>query len=196
MFGRRLIAAREQRGLSLDDAAHETRIPAARLRWLEQGNIAAFGSITYARSFVRAYSAFLGVNAADYLAALPERGALGGRRDYRYLTESQGEWLREREYSLYSRLRAAPDRPVMIRQISSPIPAGVRAFAVMLAATAFWGMHLAEVHADVQAHAKPQPTPPLKVSPKPFEYVHATEGQPRTRGPLHISVADSDLTID
>ena len=179
-FGRRLIHARETRGLSLADAAHETRIRARELRWLEEGNIAAFGCMTYARSFVRAYSTFLQIDATTYLRSLPARGALGGSRDYRYLTESHGAWLREHECASPSRLRAAPQAPVL-QQIKSPIPAGVRAFAVMLAATAFWGMHLADVHADVKSYA------PVKPLPKALDYVHTRE-----HAPLHVSVSPKD----
>lgn len=147
-FGRRLAAAREDLHLSIEDAAHETRIHSQSLRWLEEGNIAAFGSITYARSFIRAYSAFLGVEPGGYLKTLPERGQLGGRHNYRYLTESQGCWLRERDSASHSPLREARETPG-IRMIKSPIPAGAKMFGVMLAATAFWAMHLQDTHAKM-----------------------------------------------
>lgn len=148
-FGQMLIAAREKRGLSIEDAAHETRIPAQRLRFLESGNIAAFGSLTYARSFMRQYSDFLEVDASSMLEELPE-GALGGERDYRYLTQSQGPWLRERA--------AHPERlssPVesQVSSIKSPLPAALAVFVFVLAATAMWGMHVADKHSQVEPAA-------------------------------------------
>jgi cytoskeletal protein RodZ len=71
-LGQKLKAAREQRGLSLLDASHATRIPVQRLHLLEQDNFAGFGSMTYARAFLRVYSQFLGVNAHEMLEDLPE----------------------------------------------------------------------------------------------------------------------------
>lgn len=70
--GPQLKAAREKRGLSLEDAAHVTRIPKSSLLLLEQDNYAAFGSMTYARMFLKAYCVFLGLDAAMALAALPD----------------------------------------------------------------------------------------------------------------------------
>ncbi|MDB6139187.1 MAG: helix-turn-helix protein [Verrucomicrobiaceae bacterium] len=88
----KLRAAREARGLNFADVAHVTRIPVSRLQLLEEGNYAAFGSMTYARSFIRAYSRFLEVDAEDVIADLPGP-LLGGRDDYRHLTQSYGPWV-------------------------------------------------------------------------------------------------------
>ncbi|MBB5033931.1 helix-turn-helix domain-containing protein [Prosthecobacter vanneervenii] len=148
-FGQMLTAAREKRGLTIEDAAHETRIPAQRLRYLESGNIAAFGSMTYARSFIRQYSEFLEVDSTSMLEGLPE-GVLGGERDYRYLTQSQGQWLREREKPV-ERITAPASRRV--RSIKSPLPAGIAVFVVVLAGTAMWGHHMAEMRRKVDPAA-------------------------------------------
>ncbi|WP_395730309.1 helix-turn-helix domain-containing protein [Prosthecobacter sp.] len=148
-FGQMLSAAREKRGLSIEDAAHETRIPAQRLRYLESGNIAAFGSLTYARSFMRQYSDFLEVDASSILEELPE-GALGGERDYRYLTQSQGPWLRERATHPE---RLSPPVESQVQSIQSPLPAALAVFVLVLAATAMWGMHVADLHSQVEPAA-------------------------------------------
>lgn len=147
-FGRMLIAAREMRGLSIEDAAHETRIPAQRLRYLESGNIAAFGSLTYARSFMRQYSDFLEVDASSMLEELPE-GALGGERDYRYLTQSQGPWLREPA----SNERVTTPTEGRVRSIKSPLPAALTVFIFVLAGTAMWGKHVADMRSQVEPAA-------------------------------------------
>ena len=148
-FGQMLIAAREKRGLSIDDAAHETRIPVQRLRYLETGNIAAFGSLTYARSFIRQYSDFLGVDAATILEELPE-GVLGGERDYRYLTQSQGPWLRERAVRTERITAPAASR---VQSIRSPVPAAIVVFVFILAGVAMWGKHVADMHNQVDPAA-------------------------------------------
>jgi hypothetical protein len=116
-FGQKLVAAREQRDLSIDDAAHETRIPVQRLKLLEAGNFAGFGSMTYTRSFVRAYSEFLGVDCTAIIEELPQ-GVLGGEHDYRYLTRSHGAWLRER--AAYSERVTAPAADSRVRK-TTPI---------------------------------------------------------------------------
>lgn len=172
-FGQMLTAAREKRGLSIEDAAHETRIPAQRLRLLEAGNVAAFGSITYARSFVRAYSEYLKVDCEDFLSALPEGGVLGGERDYRYLTQTQGLWLRQRE-SGGDRL-TAPE-VAGVRRIKSPLPAALAVFTVILAGTAMWGMHVAETQGSAEPAAlKALPVEDDAPAPLPPEATAALE---------------------
>ena len=148
-FGQMLIAARNKRGLSIEDAAHETRIPVQRLRYLESGNIAAFGSLTYARSFLRQYSDFLGVDATTMLEELPE-GSLGGERDYRYLTQSQGPWLRERATAAQ---RITAPEASRVRTIKSPLPAAIAVFVFVLAGTAMWGNHMADMNRKVEPAA-------------------------------------------
>jgi len=148
-FGQMLIAARTKRGLSIEDAAHETRIPVQRLRFLESGNIAAFGSLTYARSFLRQYSDFLEVDATTMLEELPE-GTLGGERDYRYLTQSQGPWLRERARGAE---RVTAPEASRVRTIKSPLPAAIAVFVFVLAGTAMWGNHVADMNRKVEPAA-------------------------------------------
>lgn len=94
-IGQKLKEARIQAGLSLLDAAHETRIPAARIAALEADNFAAFGSMAYARSFLKNYSRFLEVDASETLDQFP-LPVFGGPEDYRYLTRSHGAWVRRR----------------------------------------------------------------------------------------------------
>ncbi|MDB6005912.1 MAG: hypothetical protein JWR15_2899 [Prosthecobacter sp.] len=179
-FGQMLTAAREKRGLSIEDAAHETRIPAQRLRYLESGNIAAFGSLTYARSFIRQYSDFLEVDATAMLEELPE-GALGGERDYRYLTESHGPWLRDRAVNPERITSPAGGR---VRSIKSPLPAAIAVFVFILAGTAMWGRHVADMHSQVDPAALKAlpvgdedvaPSPPVAASPSTADAVKKTK---------------------
>ncbi len=148
-FGQQLAAAREARGLSLEDTAHATRIPVQRLNLLEAGNLAGFGSMAYARSFVRSYSDFLGVDATSILETLPG-GVLGGECDYRYLTRSEGAWLRERDTHVERITAPSANR---VRSIKSPLPAGIAVFVLILAGTAMWGKHVAEERRKVEPAA-------------------------------------------
>ena len=95
-IGQTLRAAREARGLTLQDVAHETRIPANRILQLEGDNFAGFGSMAYAKSFLKSYSRYLGVDAREVADGLPVP-VLGGPSDYRYLTETHGPWIERHE---------------------------------------------------------------------------------------------------
>lgn len=103
----KLRVARESRGLTLADVAHETRIPVSRLVQLEEGNFAAFGNMAYARGFIKIYSRFLDVDAQELLADLPDPVSLGGRDDYRHLTDSYGPWVDRRAPKLPEGLKPA-----------------------------------------------------------------------------------------
>lgn len=157
-IGQILKAAREQRGLSLLDAAHETRIPVNRLHLLEQDNYAAFGSMTYARCFLRQYSQYLGVDASAILDELPG-GALGGPRDYRYLVANHGPWVLSRE----ARLGQLSQQASRAHARRSPVPAGLAVFVLVLAGTGMWGKYVAEDRLAEQEPAAAQPPPAAEV---------------------------------
>jgi cytoskeletal protein RodZ len=109
-LGQRLKHAREARGLSLRDVEHTTRIPVARLQDLEEDRLSTFGGLAYAKSFLRGYSALLDVNAEEVLNQM-KPPPLGGARDYRYLVETQGPWITDRNELRASRTAAAPLTP-------------------------------------------------------------------------------------
>jgi cytoskeletal protein RodZ len=136
-IGQNLRAARESAGLTLLDVAHRTRIPANRLQQLEDGNYAAFGSMAYAKSFLKGYSRFLNVDASDALEELPTP-VLGGPADYRYLTASQGPWIEKRE-------RPQRRREPLTRPSLSPIPTLVFMFVVFVVTGALLATHLAGI---------------------------------------------------
>ena len=58
-LGQQLRRARELQYLTLADLAHETRIPASRLRDLENDEYTTFGGIAYVRMSLKAYAARL-----------------------------------------------------------------------------------------------------------------------------------------
>ncbi len=165
-IGQTLKAARESRGLSLLDASHETRIPVAKLHLLEQDNYAAFGSMTYARAFLRRYSQYLQVDAAEILHELPG-GVLGGPRDYRYLIENHGDWVAPR--GAIGRLSNPQLRG---RASRSPVPAGLFIFLLVLAGTGIWGKYVADDRVALQQtqSAAVMPAQPLSASVRPAPF--------------------------
>lgn len=66
-IGQQLSSARENRELTIEDVAFHTRIPAARLRDLENDDLSRFANLTYARGFLKIYSRFLELDISDYL---------------------------------------------------------------------------------------------------------------------------------
>src|SRR5687768_7143803 len=66
--GAQLKAAREARGMSLEQVAAETRIPQRHLQTIESGDFAALPARTYAISFSRNYARMVGLD-QDEIAA-------------------------------------------------------------------------------------------------------------------------------
>jgi cytoskeletal protein RodZ len=64
-IGEQLRAAREARGLSLEEVASETRIPQRHLQTIEAGDFASLPARTYAIGFARTYAKAVGLNDQD-----------------------------------------------------------------------------------------------------------------------------------
>src|SRR3954453_17567683 len=77
--GERLRAAREEKGLSLDDVARQTRIPIRHLEHIERGEWDALPAITYSVGFARSYANAVGLDGPAVGAEL--RQQLGGARN-------------------------------------------------------------------------------------------------------------------
>jgi transcriptional regulator with XRE-family HTH domain len=77
-IGERLRAAREAKGISLDEIAGQTRIPVRHLQHIETGDWDALPAITYSIGFVRSYGNAVGLDGAALGAEL--RQQLGGAR--------------------------------------------------------------------------------------------------------------------
>jgi cytoskeletal protein RodZ len=76
--GERLRAAREEKGLSLEDIAAQTRIPRRHLESLEQGNWDNLPAPTYTVGFAKSYASAVGLERADIGEQLREE--MGGQR--------------------------------------------------------------------------------------------------------------------
>src|SRR5688500_3831221 len=74
--GERLRVAREEKGLSLEDVARQTRIPIRHLEHIERGEWEALPAITYSVGFARSYANVVGLDGPAIGAELREQ--LGG----------------------------------------------------------------------------------------------------------------------
>ena len=69
-LGAALRAEREQRGLSIEDAANHLKIGARLLRALEAGDTSSLPHHAYTKGFIRSYSAYVGLSSEEVGAAL------------------------------------------------------------------------------------------------------------------------------
>jgi cytoskeletal protein RodZ len=76
--GQRLRAAREEKGLSLENVASETRIPQRHLESLETGDWDRLPAPTYTIGFAKSYASAVGLDRADIGEQLREE--MGGTR--------------------------------------------------------------------------------------------------------------------
>lgn len=77
-IGERLRVAREEKGLSLDDVARQTRIPIRHLQHIERGEWDSLPAPTYTVGFARSYANAIGLDGAALGAELREQ--IGGAR--------------------------------------------------------------------------------------------------------------------
>lgn len=76
--GERLRVAREEKGLSLEDVAAQTRIPQRHLESLENGDWDKLPAPTYTTGFAKSYATAVGLDRTEIGEAL--RAELGGQR--------------------------------------------------------------------------------------------------------------------
>lgn len=86
-LGRKLLLVRRSRGLTLEDAAFESRIPVALLREMENDDLSGFANRVYAKSFLKLYGDYLGLDLRAELEAFdwsePEVSAdVAGQRPF------------------------------------------------------------------------------------------------------------------
>jgi len=120
-IGERLIQARDERGLSLEDAERDTRISRRYLQALEDETFDVIPAPVYARGFLRSYSQYLGLDTAQLLARIPEQAPAGGPSAPR---SSGGEQRPTRgRSSLFG--SSLPDDPMIGVDIGVAVPRGL-----------------------------------------------------------------------
>lgn len=76
-IGQRLKVAREEKGMSLDDVARQTRIPIRHLQHIEKGEWDALPATTYSVGFARSYANAVGLNGSEIGIELREQLGTG-----------------------------------------------------------------------------------------------------------------------
>ncbi|MFL6783842.1 MAG: helix-turn-helix domain-containing protein, partial [Sphingomicrobium sp.] len=76
--GQRLRAAREEKGLSLEDLAAQTRIPQRHLESIERADWEALPAPTYTTGFAKSYASAVGLDRTEIGEQL--RAEMGGSR--------------------------------------------------------------------------------------------------------------------
>jgi cytoskeletal protein RodZ len=85
--GKRLSQARLKRGLSIDEAAHATKLRPDKIVALENDDYARFPSNSYAKGFLLIYGRFLRVDVSESARALQEGNPISVA-DYQYLNNA------------------------------------------------------------------------------------------------------------
>lgn len=82
--GKRLCKARLERGLTIDETAHETKMRPDKILALENDDYSRFGNNAYAKGFLLIYGRFLRVDVAEQVRALETHNAIRAT-EYQYL---------------------------------------------------------------------------------------------------------------
>jgi len=167
-IGERLKAAREAKGLSLDDVASQTRIPIRHLKHIEQGEWDALPAVTYSVGFARTYANTVGLNG----------NAIGAE-----IREHLGAARAEPAAAVYYE----PADPARVPPRSLAIIAVVIAIA-LIAAYAIWrsgamdGTEVDETQLAAVETEQPQQQPTAPQQPQP--------AAPAATGPVVLTATD------
>ncbi len=85
--GKKLHQARLQRGLTVDEAAHATKLRPDKIAALEADDYARFPNNTYAKGFLQIYGRFLKVDVEEFARTLDNSNPIS-ISDYQYLTNA------------------------------------------------------------------------------------------------------------
>src|SRR5207248_1738834 len=85
--GIKLNQARLKRGLTIDEAAHATKLRPDKIAALENDDYGRFANNIYARGFLQIYGRFLGVDVSDFARTLDNANPISVS-DYQYLSNA------------------------------------------------------------------------------------------------------------
>src|ERR1700761_3753797 len=85
--GKKLNQARVKRGLTIDEAAHATKLRPDKIAALEADDYSRFANNIYAKGFLQIYARFLGVDVSDFSRTLDNANPISVS-DYQYLSNA------------------------------------------------------------------------------------------------------------
>src|SRR5471032_3068773 len=85
--GKKLNQARVKRGLTVDEAAHATRLRPDKIAALENDDYSRFANNIYAKGFLQIYARFLDVDVSDFARTLDNANPISVG-DYQYLSNA------------------------------------------------------------------------------------------------------------
>lgn len=86
-LGKKLHQARLQRGLTIDEAAHATKVRPDKIAALESDDYSRFANNIYAKGFLQIYGRFLNVDVTDFARTLDNANPIS-ISDYQYLSNA------------------------------------------------------------------------------------------------------------
>ena len=158
--GKKLNQARVKRGLTIDEAAHATKLRPDKIAALESDDYSRFANNIYAKGFLQIYARFLNVDVSDFSRTLDNANPISVS-DYQYLSNAPNQ---RRETTQIQREERKP-----------PSIAPLLAFIVILAigAAYFWyrtnSQRIAKVTTgETQSTEQSSlPPPPTAATPAP-----------------------------
>ncbi len=144
--GKQLSKARLQRGLSLDEVAHATKLRPDKILALENDDLASFPSNAYAKGHLKNYARYLDIDVAAFLTTIDSTLPISVA-EYQYLTNAPEK---------------LPDLEPMRRDRKPPsiIPLLAAVSVIFLVLTGFW------LYANAQ-RIFAEPAPRLAEAPQP-----------------------------
>src|SRR3954468_14835452 len=85
--GKKLNQARLKRGLTIDEAAHATKLRPDKIAALEADDYSRFANNIYAKGFLQIYARFLNVDVSDFSRTLDNSNPISVS-DYQYLSNA------------------------------------------------------------------------------------------------------------
>jgi transcriptional regulator with XRE-family HTH domain len=166
----RLIAAREEKGLSLEEAAEATKIPFRYLQALEAGSLDDFTSDVHARGFLRNYAGYLGLDAEETLTLYD---AVGDKKRHKPVAKPE----------------ASVVRPVASRSLRSVLALDALMALLVIAIVGLFGFSF------YQRQNPPEMTPTLGPPPTPtVTPMPELEGTSYTMD-VHLNYAEKVLSV-
>src|SRR5215210_211638 len=149
--GKRLRQARLRQAITVDQAAHETKVRADRIADLENDDYTNFPNMTYAKGFLVIYARFLGVDVSEFLGGW-ENASPVSMEDYQYLNNAP-----ERRPSVERRPDEKPVWPLLL----------VIALVIGAATCAYFVLTLKRLGATVETTPRSGSTGPIEVLASP-----------------------------